>query len=547
MHPFISPLHAFLYWETTKPDKIFLKQPHRGIWKDYTYFQAGQEIRKIARAIKELQLPPRSHIALLSKNCAHWNMADLAIMLSGHVSIPIYPTLHARAIGQILEHSESKAIILGKLDDFGLQRQGIPDIPKISVNTYGIHQGKSWERLVETNDPITELPEIDKEDLITIIYTSGTTGTPKGVMHSVGNFMECAYTLKAIFPAPENLRLFSYLPLAHIAERIGMATYGLLQGATIYFPESLDTFASDLERTQPHIFFAVPRIWVKFKEKINQVIPQKKLNLLLQIPLINTLIKKKLRKKLGLRDAVFVCSAAAPLAVRVMEWFQQLGIQIHQGYGMTEDCVISHFNLPDASRLGTVGKPLPNVEIKLSPKGEICIKNKCLMKGYYKNPELTSEVFDSEGFLRTGDVGEYDHDGYLYITGRVKDQFKTDKGKYIDPAPIELQLERDNFIEQVCIVGTGIPQPIALITLSETGKNKDITTLKHRFSLLIDEINPDLEKHERLEKIVIMKEEWTIANGLCTPTLKVKRNQIEKLHQPIYKSWFLDSERIIFE
>jgi long-chain acyl-CoA synthetase len=547
MTSFNSPLEAFLYWEENTPDLPFLKQPINGKLTTYTFKEAGQETRKIANALKNYNLPKQSHIALFSKNCAHWIMSDLAIMMAGHVSIPIYPTLNADSVSQILRHSESKAIIIGKLDHFVSQKSGINDIHKISISLYGENEGQLWENIVETHKEIDTVTLPNKEDLYTIIYTSGTTGNPKGVMHTFGNCMETANVGISSFSIPNNPKFFSYLPLAHVAERMIMGACGLVTGAEFSFPESLETFASDLEKTQPSIFFAVPRIWAKFQEKILETIPQKRLNIIMAIPFINSIIKRKLKHKLGLSNAQLLFSGAAPIASSLLDWYEKIGIIILQGYGMTEDCIVSHGNLPNANKKGTVGKAMPGVSIKLTPEGEICIKNKCLMKGYYKAPEITASVFTEDGYLKTGDIGEYDHDGYLTITGRVKDQFKTDKGKYISPAPIELKLSKNTDIEQICIVGTGIPQPIALITLSELGKKKTKGDLSKSLITTVEIINPTLEKHEKIQKVVIMKEDWTVDNGLTTPTLKVKRNNVEKIHQDYYKSWFELKEHVIFE
>jgi long-chain acyl-CoA synthetase len=474
-------------------------------------------------------------------------MSDLAIMMAGHISIPIYPTLGADSIFQILTHSESKAIIIGKLDDYKSQKAGIPDIHKISISLYGEREGEIWEDLLNNEYPPLEIHKQQPDDLATIIYTSGTTGTPKGVMHTVNNFMVAANTFKEAVDLPEHPRFFSYLPLGHIAERVGIEMFGLVNGATISFAESLDTFAADLEATQPHTFFAVPRIWSKFQEKILENLPQKKLDTLMRIPLLNTIIKKKLKKKLGLSSAVTIISGAAPLAVSLIDWYKKIGIKILQGYGMTEDCIISHINLPDKNRTGSVGQALEGVKTKLTAEGELCLHNGCLMQGYFKNPEITVEVFTEDGYLKTGDIGEYDHDGYFFITGRAKDQFKTDKGKYISPAPIELELSKNLDIEQICIVGTGIPQPIALVTTSLIAKEKSRSALSESLLASIEAINPSLDKHEKIEKIIIMKEDWTVENGLATPTLKVKRNSIEKIHQPYYLSWFENPDKVIFE
>ncbi|NHF59460.1 AMP-binding protein [Flavobacteriaceae bacterium TP-CH-4] len=547
MTEFSTPLEAFLHWERTDPDRVFLKQPINRNYRTYTYGTAGIEARKIATALLDYNLPDKSQVALLSKNCAHWFMADLAIMMAGHVSVPIYPTLNADSIAQILDLSHSRAIIIGKLDDFGLQKPGISDIPIISVGLYGETEGDSWEDLQQKCRPLAEPYEQRTDDLTTLIYTSGTTGRPKGVMHSAGNFMKSAHTLISLVNLPENPRLFSYLPLSHIAERAGLEMRGMVLGAQIYFPESLATFARDLEAAQPHSFGAVPRIMAKFQEKILESLPQKKLDLLLKIPLVNNWIKKKLRKKLGLSDARIIVSGAAPMASSLIRWYRSIGIEINQMYGMTEDCIISHTNVPGADKIGTVGKPLPGVRTKLSPEGEIWLKNDCLMMGYFEAPETTKSVFTEDGFLKTGDIGEYDHDGYLTITGRVKDQFKTDKGKYIVPTPIELDLSKNNYIDQICVVGTGIPQPIALITPSVLAKAKTQEVLEFSLNEILVLVNSSLEKHEKIEKIVVMKEDWNVENGLITPTLKVKRDSIEKLHRPYYKSWFDRKEKVIFE
>ncbi|MFL0353544.1 AMP-binding protein [Xanthomarina sp. GH4-25] len=547
MSNFQSPLEAFLHWEANSPNQVFLKQPIKGKLRTYTFAEAGNEARRIAAALQDYNLPDESHVALLSKNCAHWMMADLAIMMAGYVSIPIYPTLNDISIQQILEHSNSKVIIIGKLDNYSAQKSGIKNIPKICVDLYDENDGESWEEIVNKTQPLEDvtLPSLDK--LHTIIYTSGTTGTPKGVMHTVGNFIKSANIMKNVMNLPQGSRFFSYLPLAHVAERMGIATHGFVIGAEFSFPESLDSFASDLEQCQPHIFFAVPRIWAKFQEKILEKMPKKKLSILLTIPILNGIIKKKLKQKLGLKEAKFIISGAAPLSVNLMYWYKKIGVEILQGYGMTEDCIISHFNLPNENMIGTVGKRLSTVQTKLSVEGEVLIKNDCLMTGYYKAPELTASVFTEDGYLKTGDIGEYNHEGYLTITGRVKDQFKTDKGNYISPSLIELNFSKNNSIEQICIVGTGIPQPIALITLSELGKSKTKNLLIQSLKNSVKEINKDLSKHEKIEKIIIMKEDWSVDNGMTTPTLKVKRNSIEKVHQPLYKSWFDMEDKVIFE
>ena len=547
MERFNTPLEAFAHWVNTTPDKTFLRQPINRVFTEYTYREADQEIRKIATALNGMGLSNGSHVALLSKNCAHWIMADLAIMMAGCISIPIYPTLGAESIHEILVHSESKAIIVGKLDDYSQQKSGIPEIPIIGVELYDIKEQHGWDELMAANQAMEGLTEQKHEDLMTIMYTSGTTGNPKGVMHTVGTFNTLINTAIAAIKLPSQPRYFSYLPMTHIAERAGIELSAIYRGAAVSFPESLATFGEDLALVQPETFFGVPRIWQKFQEKLLEKMPQKKLDRLTGLPIIGNIIKKKIRQKLGLSASVANFSGAAPISKNLQEWYAKLGVEISQAYGMTEDCIMSHFNLPGANKFGTVGRPLPGVTSKLSGEGEILIQSECLMQGYFKEPEKTAEMFTADGFLRTGDIGEFDHDGYLSITGRIKDQFKTDKGKYISPAPIELELLKNGDIDQVCIVGTGIPQPIALVVVSELGKPKSKDELEKSLMGTVKELNPSLENFEKIAKVIIMDEDWSVDNGLLTPTLKVKRNRVEAIHKDRYAQWLESPDKVVYE
>ena len=544
--PFLSPLEAFLYWEKEIPNHLFLQQPINGKLIKYTYGEAGKELRKVALQLQSLGLEKKSHIALLSKNCAHWMMSDLAIMMAGFVSVPIYTSLTAKAIYQVLTHSESKAIIIGKLDDYFSIKEGIPAIPKIGIELYGIQEEYSWENIIqsETSEITIKFPKLS--DIHTIIYTSGTSGNPKGVLHSVGNFVNSLNTIQKIIKLPSHPRLFSYLPLVHVAERI-IWTYGLTIGAQFSYPESLKTFAKDLEKSQPHAFFGVPRIWVKFQEIITSKLSQKKLDWLLKTPIIKDIVIAKLKQKLGLKNSEIIISGAAPISKDVLHWFKTIDIEISQIYGMTEDCCVSHFNTPPYNKIGTVGKALPGVKTKITNEGEICIKNNCLMKGYFKNPELTAKIFDKDGYLKTGDKGVYDLEGNLTITGRIKDQFKTDKGKYIDPSPIELELSKNTNIEQVCIVGSGLPHPIALVTISEIGNSNSSFKISNSIMNTINQLNNQLENHEKIKKAVVFKTHWTIENNFLTPTLKLKRNLIELDNERNYLTWYHDEKSIIFK
>jgi long-chain acyl-CoA synthetase len=542
-----TPLSAFFKWEKQTPQQIFLRQPVSGNWKSWTYQRAGDESRRIASALLALNLPAESNIAILSKNCAHWIMADLAIMMAGHVSVPIYPTLSAAGIKQILEHSEAKIIFLGKLDDYEAQRSSIDSrLHKITFPIYGPADGLRWDDLLHLHEPLTETELPDPDRLASIMYSSGTTGTPKGVMLSFGSFGYVGVQVKKYFQLDKPQRFFSYLPLSHIAERALMEMVALSSGSTISFTESLQKFQENLQEEQPTIFGGVPRIYAKFQEGILKKIPQQKMRRLLSLPIVNIFIKRLIIKKLGLSKASVIVCGAAPTPVSLLNWFNQLGLEIRETYGMTENTAYSHSNFR-LIKNGTVGQAWPEVDVKCDDHGEILIRHQALMKGYYKDPVTTASVFTEDGFLRTGDQGTIDAHGFLTITGRVKDQFKTDKAKFIAPAPMELKLSYNTDIDQVCVVGTGLPQPIALVTLSAAGREKSQQSVETDMEKTIDQVNKTLEKYEHIQAAVILKNNWNIENGLLTPTMKIKRNAVDKIYEAKYVEWFNVDRKVIWE
>jgi long-chain acyl-CoA synthetase len=545
-NPDHTPVDKFYHWETTTPTNNFLRQPIAGVWHTWTYAEAGDTIRRIASSLKAMGLPPKSNIAILSKNCAHWIMADFAIWLAGHVSVPVYPTLSADGIRYILEHSETKVIFVGKLDDFSKQQNGVPSsIKQIKFPHYGAGSGVEWDTLLKA-DLLKQNFRPSPDDLSSIMYSSGTTGTPKGVMipFRAMNFVGETMAMNLI-KQPE--QFFSYLPLSHIAEKAYLGMGALYSGSSIAFTESLDKFGANLMEIQPTIFGGVPRIFAKLQEGVLNKLPQKKLDTLLRIPIVSSFIKRAIRKKLGFGRLKIIVGGAAPIPVSILEWFSKLGINIAELYGMTENCGFSHGDHGSNTRFGTVGRPWKDVDVKLSDEGEILIKHPGLMLGYYKDAQTTAETFTGDGFLKTGDKGVIDREGYLTITGRIKDQFKTDKAKFVAPGPIETKLLANKDIEQVCVVGMGIPQPIALIVLSAAGKSKSKSDISQSLDQTIDAVNKTLEHFEQLEKAVIMKSEWTIENGLMTPSLKVKRNEIEKIYLKNYPLWYKEDPIVVWE
>ena len=531
-------------WEQEKPNEIYLSQPIDGEWHNWTWKEFGIEVRKMAAYLKLLDLPKDSKIGLLSKNCAHWMMTDLAIMMSGHISVPLYPNLNAETLGKILKHSESKLLFVGKLDNFAGMKAGVPSHIECITFPFYAEDFPRWDDLIKDVQPLNEDLVRDPQELATIIYTSGTTGDPKGVMHKFYNFSFA--TSNAVNSLHlENEVFFSYLPLCHIAERLLVQMGSMYSGGKVFFAESLDTFAANLAEASPTVFLGVPRIWTKFQQGIITKIPEKKLNILLSIPIISSLIKNKIQKGLGLSKVRNVFTGAAPTPIALINWFVRLGINIQEAYAMTENTCYSHVSYNNNINVGSVGQALPFCDVKISERNEILIKHDALMDGYYKDEEETNKTI-IDGWLYTGDEGVVDTNGFLTITGRVKDLFKTSKGKYVAPSPIEMKLSANKNIEQVCVVGTEIPQPIAIIVLSERGKNKSKEDLIYSLETTLEVINPKLDSHEKIHNLVVVKKDWTVENKLLTPTMKIKRNVIEKLYNANYKAWH-EGDRIIMD
>ena len=539
---YLSPLEMLYKWEQNKPDEIYLSQPINGIWFTWTWKEFGLEVRKMAAYLKSLDLPNNSKISLLSKNCAHWMMADMAIMMSGHVSVPLYPNLNSDTLSKILDHSDTKLLFVGKLDNYSEIKRGVPSDMLCVTFPFYPEDYPRWEDLTNEITPLSENIVRRDDELATIIYTSGTTGDPKGVMHNFYNFSFA--TTNAVNSLPlKDESFFSYLPLCHIAERLLVQMGSLYCGGKVSFAESLDTFSANLVEVSPTVFLGVPRIWAKFQQGILTKLSQKKLNILLSIPLISYLIKKKIKNGLGLGKANNVFTGAAPTPVALIVWFLRLGINIQEAYAMTENTCYSHVSFKNNIKIGSVGQALPFCDVKLSDENEILIKHDALMNGYYKMVEETKETI-IDGWLHTGDEGAIDLNGFLTITGRIKDLFKTSKGKYVAPSPIEMKLSANKNIEQVCVVGTQLPQPIAIVILSERGKSKRMEDLISSLTITLEVVNPKLDSHEKIHNFVVVKDDWTVENKRLTPTMKIKRNIIEKLYKDNYMHWY-EGKRII--
>ena len=545
----------FYKWEQKLQDKPFLKQPFGNLWEEYTWGEVGTMAKKLANGLKSLNLAEKSHIGLVSKNCREWIVADLAISMAGYISVPFFPTLKSNEIEKLLDFGDVDALFVGKLENWEEMKKGVrEDMPIISFPHYKDHstvkEGKKWFDFIDTFDPISENFYPKLSDVWTIIFTSGTTGDPKGVvltyetLYNTKRITEDGNPFKVEFSGENDY--ISYMPLNHIFERVVIEHTAFRFGGTISFVESLETFGQNLNDVQPTAFQGVPRIYSKFQEKILMKMPQKKLNTFLKIPILSWLIKKKLKGALGMSRAKALITGAAAMPLELLDWYKNIGIFITNGYGMTENCATcTNLNPYQPLGRGSVGRPTSGVDLKISEEGEILMKGPFTLSEYYKNEEITNETL-KDGWLHTGDKGRIDKDGFLFITGRIKDMFKTSKGKYIEPGVIEADFGNISEFSQLCIVGLNCTQPILLAVPSESAiKDKENVTKK--LTKVLEDVNIKLDNYKKVSKIILVKEDWLPENGMTTPTLKIKRAKIDEKFSNNYGEWEKNEKSVIWE
>jgi long-subunit acyl-CoA synthetase (AMP-forming) len=371
-------------------------------------------------------------------------------------------------------------------------------------------------------------------------------------MHSFGAIAASVDGAEQIFHANSKDRMLSYLPLAHVFERFFVEAQGFRTGLQLFFAESLDTFVADLNRAQPTVFISVPRLWLKFQLGVFHKLPPEKLGRLLRIPLLNRVIKKKVLTGLGLQHVRLAASGSAPIPPDLIQWYRDLGLELLEGYGMSEDFAYSHASYPGKGRVGYVGSPMPGVDVKISDEGEILIKSPGNMMGYYKQPEMTAECYTEDGYFKTGDRGERDSEGRLKITGRVKELFKTSKGKYVAPVPIENLINNNAHVEMCCVTGSGHPQPFALVLLAEELRPKLSdpsvrASIEAELEEQLKQVNQEVEAFERLQFLTVVKDPWLIENGFLTPTMKMKRSMLEDTYGPRMDEWYAERKKVVWE
>ena len=536
--------------EVNRADQVSMTQPTGGGQvTDYTWRSAMDEARRMATLLKGLGFAPGSRIAMLSKNSAHFMMAELAIWMAGYTTVAIFPTEGPDTVRYVLQHSEASLLFVGKLDTWKQQASAVPvGLPCIELPLGPGSGFESWSSIIARTEPIAGRPARAADDLAMLMYTSGSTGTPKGVMHSFEGMTRASEGIVAYqhqqLGESFDYRALSYLPLAHVFERAWIECSGFVRGrGHLFFAETLDTFLQDLQRARPTVFISVPRLWLKFQHGVFTKMPPKKLDRLLSIPILGRIVGKKVLTGLGLNEVLQAGSGSAPIPPALIDWYRRLGLNLLEGYAMTEDFAFSHSTLPGKNLPGYVGNPMPGVQVRISDDGEVLIKSPGRLVGYYKQPELDAEAFTQDGFFRTGDLGEISPDGQLKLTGRKKELFKTGKGKYVAPAPIENRINEHPMVEMSMVSGIGQQAAYAMLVLSEdlrprVGDAAVRQEVEASLGQLLKDVNKGLADYERLRMFVIAREPWAIENGCLTPTMKIKRNRIEAAVAGNVDAWF---------
>jgi long-chain acyl-CoA synthetase len=553
-----------------RPDAPAIREKRRGRWDELSWSQYADRVKRIAHGLRDLGVEPGDRVAIHGENRPEWVIADLAIQGIGAVSVGVYPTSPAAEVEYLLAHSESVVLIAEdeeQLDKALAVRERLPTLRQIVLidprNVRELGDVMTWEQL-EDHEPLEEYGQgLDPLETAVIVYTSGTTGPPKGAMLTHANLTWAAGTFQRAFGTGPDDEVLSYLPLCHVAERLGTVINGLGTGYVVNFGEGGESFAHDLHDVQPTLFAAVPRVWEKMlatvEIKMADASALKRWSYRTAMRLgsgrvANALALRALRDKLGLARVERAICGAAPIAPQVLEYFWKLGVPVYEIYGQTENTAVCTLMPFDDVRIGTVGKPLEGVELKIAEDGEILTRSPAVFAGYFKDPEATAATVDPDGWLHTGDVGRIDEQGFLTITDRKKDVIITAGGKNISPSEIENRLKVSPYVREAMVVGDRRKYLVALIgieadTVSDWAARQGLafTTygdlsrkpeVRELIGQLVDEVNQDLAQVETIKRFALLEKELDHEDGELTATLKVKRRvlerQFEKQIQELY-------------
>jgi long-chain acyl-CoA synthetase len=514
------------HWAEQCPDKIWLRDLGEDGSDDYSWSQCQAQINAVATMLEQ-RFGQGEKMVVLSKNRAHWVFADLAIITSGNVQVSMFTTLPGDTAKYIFDLTETKVVFVGETSNWEQVSAVLPEgVLLVTLPGVDIEQPhEKWDDLLAQYESQKPGYECQPDDMISLVFTSGTTGMPKGVIQTHQTNLIPIRRFVNEFGLREEPRYFSYLPLSHIAERQIVEFSSMVSCGEINFNESMATLARDMQRTQPHMFFGPPRVW----EQLQQAVIGKfggKDAMAAALAADPEGMGKLILKGLGFGEVEYCLTAAAPTPPALIHWWDELGLPLMEGFGQTEAMGVI-LSDPNNRRIGSIGKPIGEVEYKLTAQGELAIKASGCTPGYYKQPDKTAELIQ-DGWLHTGDEVRVDEDGFIYITGRVKDYFKTIQGKFVAPPPIEGMFAKNHHAEQQCLLGRGFSKTVMIAVLTSEALNASQEEVQESILATIREINAEIEKHARIGAVIISREPWSIENEVLTPTLKIRREKVEE-------------------
>ena len=508
------------------PQQMWLRDRSGDQFTDWNWSDANSEINAVAAWLEQRYGPSKTNVVLLSRNRAHWMLADFAIIGSGNVTVPMFTTLPAPTAQYIFDFTDTRLLILGETDNWDAVKGTLPDgidivtLPGVEIDL----PHTPWEDIV--SECSGQRPEFkgEPDDLVSIVFTSGTTGVPKGVMQTHESMIVPMLRALKPFGLRANPRFFSYLPLSHIAERQLVEVMSVLFAGTVTFNETLATLLRDMASTKPNFFFGPPRVWEQLQQGILAKFGS-------QQALDEALAKDsdgvglQVRSMLGLDDTDYLLTAAAPTPPALIHWHGKLGLVIMEGFGQTE-IMAAAINTTEHRKVGSIGRVIDDIELKITDEGELVFKAPGSSIGYYKMPEKSAETF-VDGWVHTGDKGYVDADGFVFLTGRVKDYFKTIHGKFVAPPPIENSFSENDWTEQLCLLGRGYSKTVIVCVLSDIACQQDRAVIEEGLLEQVEKVNEEVEKHARIGAVMMTTEPWTIENEVLTPTMKIRREKVE--------------------
>ena len=567
-------------------DRVMLTRAS-GEWVPISAAQLQAQVYATARQLQAWGIGKGDRVAILSENRPEWAIADFATLLLGAVDVPIYATQTAEQCVYLLQHSEASIVFVSSRKQYekiaSIQSETKVTRVVIMDDAADVTDAVPMQSFLRNAKPGPE-PElealaktVEPDDLATIIYTSGTTGTPKGVMLTHGNLAANLRVSLDMFDVGKDDLCVSFLPLSHVTAR--HLDYAMMKwGVPLAYCPNMDDLPRTLAETHPTMFVAVPRVYEKIYNSVQhktQGVKRKLLNWAVSVgsknreatlrgetptsfswKIANKLVFTKVRQGMGGRPRIFV-SGGAPLGREIATWFADIGIRIHEGYGLTETSPVVALNNPINHRIGTVGKPLPNVEVKIADDGELLVRGPSVFKGYWKMPEETAAAFEDDWF-KTGDVAVIDADGYLSITDRKKDLIKTSGGKFIAPQPIENSLKANLFVGEAALLGDKRRFPAVMIIpnfpiLEEWAHSHGIKFTTHRqlvkaaqvqslYEGIVEELNQNLAQYEKLKRVLLIHAELSIEDGTLTPSMKLRRRHLEELYKKEIDALYADAQ-----